>query len=29
VAAAEGEGLTLAEADRGFLWEFIALRRPA
>ena len=29
VAAAEGEGLTLAEADRGFLWEFVALRRPA
>jgi hypothetical protein len=29
VAAAEGEGLTLAEADRSFLWEFIALRRPA
>jgi magnesium-protoporphyrin O-methyltransferase len=29
IAAAEGEGLTLAEADRGFLWEFVALRRPA
>ena len=29
VAAAEGEGLALAEADRGFLWEFVALRRPA
>jgi magnesium-protoporphyrin O-methyltransferase len=29
VAAAEDEGLTLAGADRGFLWEFVALRRPA
>jgi hypothetical protein len=29
VAAAEGEGLTLAEADRGFLWEFVAMRRRA
>jgi magnesium-protoporphyrin O-methyltransferase len=29
LAAAEGEGLTLAEADRGFIWEFVALRRPA
>jgi len=29
LAAAEGEGLTLAEADRGFLWEFVAMRRRA
>jgi Methyltransferase domain len=29
VAAAEGEGLALAEADRGFLWEFVAMRRRA
>ncbi len=27
VAAAEGQGLALAEADRGFLWEFVALHR--
>lgn len=29
VAAAEAEGLGLAQADRGFAWEFVALRRPA
>ena len=29
VAAAEAEGLRLAEADRGFAWEFVALRRRA
>ena len=29
LAAAEGEGLMLAEADRGFLWEFVAMRRRA
>ena len=27
VAAAEGQGLALVEADRGFLWEFVALHR--
>jgi len=29
VAAGEVEGLRLAERGRGFLWEFVALRRPA
>ena len=29
VAAAGGQGLALAEADRGFLWEFVALHRRA
>ncbi len=29
VAAAEAEGLDLTEAERGFAWEFVALRRRA
>jgi magnesium-protoporphyrin O-methyltransferase len=29
VAAAEAEGLRLVASERGFAWEFVALRRPA
>jgi magnesium-protoporphyrin O-methyltransferase len=29
VAAAEGAGLRQADTGRGFLWEFVALERPA
>jgi magnesium-protoporphyrin O-methyltransferase len=29
VAAAEAEGLRLVAGERGFAWEFVALRRPA
>lgn len=29
VAAAEAEGLRVATGERGFAWEFVALRRPA
>jgi magnesium-protoporphyrin O-methyltransferase len=29
VAAAEAEGLGIADAGGGFAWEFVALRRPA